>query len=115
MNQIDFLRNRYPDHIIGFSTHEYHDWTSSMLIAYAKGARTFERHVDIDSDGIKVSPYCSLPDQIDNGSKPFTRPRDVRSSRHPEALAGKGDRIPRRAGARSLCQADLPDGHILQR
>jgi N-acetylneuraminate synthase len=33
MNQIDFLRGRYPDHIIGFSTHECHDWTSSMLIA----------------------------------------------------------------------------------
>src|SRR6266513_5598447 len=28
MNQIDFLRDRYPDHIIGFSTHEYQDWTS---------------------------------------------------------------------------------------
>jgi len=23
MNQIDFLRNRYPEHVIGFSTHEY--------------------------------------------------------------------------------------------
>ena len=31
INQIDFLRKRYPLHTIGFSTHEYHDWTSSML------------------------------------------------------------------------------------
>ena len=29
LNQIDFLRNRYPSITIGFSTHEYHDWTSS--------------------------------------------------------------------------------------
>ena len=58
MNQIDYLKSRYPSHVIGFSTHEYHDWQSSMLIAYAKGARTFERHVDINSDGNKVSQYC---------------------------------------------------------
>src|SRR5215475_1881483 len=37
LNQIDYLRTRYPNHVIGFSTHEYHDWTSSMLMAYAKG------------------------------------------------------------------------------
>ena len=28
-----------------------HGLASSMLIAYAKGARTFERHIDIDGDG----------------------------------------------------------------
>lgn len=77
LNQIDFLSNRYPNHIIGFSTHEYHDWTSSIIIAYAKGARTFERHIDIDSDGIPVSPYCSLPDQIDTWFKAFNKAKDM--------------------------------------
>ena len=65
LNQIDFLRNRYPDNTIGFSTHEYRDWEDSIMIAYAKGARTFERHIDIEMDGVPVSPYCSLPDQVD--------------------------------------------------
>ncbi len=37
MNQIDFLQARFPNQVIGFSTHEHSDWTSSMLIAYAKG------------------------------------------------------------------------------
>ncbi len=64
LNQIDFLRNRYPGHVIGLSTHEYHDWSSSMLIAYAKGARTFERHVDIKTDDKNISVYCSTPEQI---------------------------------------------------
>ena len=77
LNQIDFLKNRYPGHVIGFSSHEYHDWTSSMLIAYGKGARTFERHIDIDSDGIKVSPYCSLPHQIDTWFKAFNKAREM--------------------------------------
>src|SRR5579862_8054962 len=71
INQIDYLRNRYPNHVIGFSTHEYRDWTSSMLMAYAKGARTFERHVDIQTEGKTVSPYCSVPEQVDTWFKAF--------------------------------------------
>jgi N-acetylneuraminate synthase len=77
MNQIDFLRNRYPDLTIGFSTHEYHDWTSSIMIAYAKGARTFERHIDIDSDGVKVSPYCTLPEQCDQWFQAFNKAKSM--------------------------------------
>lgn len=73
MNQIDFLRQRYPNNTIGFSTHEYHDWETSMAIAYAKGARTFERHIDIEGGGHEVSPYCSLPNQIDTWFKAFRR------------------------------------------
>jgi N-acetylneuraminate synthase len=77
LNQIDFLRDRYPSHVIGASTHEYHDWSSSMLIAYAKGARTFERHVDIDYQGVPVAPYCSLPDQIDTWFKAFNKATEM--------------------------------------
>jgi sialic acid synthase SpsE len=73
LNQIDFLRDRYPDNTIGLSTHEYHDWEMSMAIAYAKGARTFERHIDIEADGIPVAPYCSLPHQADTWFKAFRK------------------------------------------
>ncbi|OGH12547.1 MAG: N-acetylneuraminic acid synthase [Candidatus Levybacteria bacterium RIFCSPHIGHO2_01_FULL_36_15] len=77
LNQIDFLKNRYPTHIIGFSTHEYQDWVNSIIIAYAKGARTFERHIDIDKDNIHVSPYCSLPHQIDTWFKAYHKAREM--------------------------------------
>lgn len=73
LNQIDYLRNRYPRNIIGLSTHEYEDWQASLAIAYAKGARTFERHIDIEQDGIPVSAYCSLPHQIDTWFKTFRK------------------------------------------
>lgn len=115
MNQIDFLRQRYPDHVIGFSTHEYHDWTSSMLIAYAKGARTFERHVDIDSDGVKVSPYCSLPDQVDQWFKSFHRAKAMCGAPGtqrrllPRKEVEYLDALVRGVYARE----DLPEGHIL--
>ena len=65
LNQIDFLKNRYPEIIIGQSTHEYHDWTNSMLIAYAKGARTFERHIDTPMEGYDMQIYNPTSEQID--------------------------------------------------
>lgn len=77
LDQIDYLRNRYPDHVIGLSTHEYHDWHSSMLISYGKGVRTWERHVDIDYEGVPVSPYCSLPHQCDAWYKAFHKAAEM--------------------------------------
>lgn len=77
MNQIDYLRSRYPNNTIGFSTHEYHDWETSLSIAYAKGARTFERHIDIDADGVAVSPYCTMPHQADMWFKAFRRAKSM--------------------------------------
>jgi sialic acid synthase SpsE len=77
LDQIDYLKNRYPDHVIGLSTHEYHDWYSSMLISYGKGARTWERHIDIDFEKVKVSPYCSLPEQCDVWYKAFYKAKEM--------------------------------------
>ena len=77
LNQIDYLHQRYPGHVIGFSTHEYADWSASMYMSYAKGARTWERHVDIDADGVAISPYCSTPEQIDVWFKAFKHAREM--------------------------------------
>jgi N-acetylneuraminate synthase len=116
LNQLDFLRNRYPNHIIGLSTHEYHDWTSSMLMAYAKGARTFERHIDIQTEGMTVSPYCSLPEQIDTWFKAF------HCAKRMCGAPGTQKRLPPQkeiAYLDSLVRGvyatrDLPAGHVLQ-
>uniref|UniRef100_A0A7V3N467 N-acetylneuraminic acid synthase n=1 Tax=candidate division CPR3 bacterium TaxID=2268181 RepID=A0A7V3N467_UNCC3 len=115
LNQIDFLKNRYPNHTIGFSTHEYHDWTSSIMIAYAKGARTFERHIDIDMDNIPVSPYCSLPEQIDVWFKAFKKAKEMCGA------PGTFKRIPPEKEIKYLdtlvrgvyAKRDLPRGHVL--
>jgi N-acetylneuraminate synthase len=77
LSQIDFLKNRYPNHTIGWSSHEYCDWHSSMLIAYAKGARTFERHIDIEEGGSPVAKYSSLPAQIDMWFKAFQKAKEM--------------------------------------
>jgi sialic acid synthase SpsE len=77
LSQIDYLKNRYQNHTIGYSCHEYRDWTSSMLIAYAKGARTFERHIDIEDGGAPVAKYSSLPAQIDTWFKAFFKAKEM--------------------------------------
>ena len=115
MNQIDFLRKRYPNHVIGFSTHEKGDLNDSMMIAYAKGARTFERHIDIDCDNVPVSPYCSLPQDIDRWFKSYRRAREMCGAN------GNEKRIPPREEIEYLdalvrgvyAKKDLPEGHIL--
>jgi len=115
MNQIEFLQDRYPSHTIGFSTHECSDWTSSMLIAYAKGARTFERHVDIEMDGTAVAPYCSLPAQIDEWFKAFHKAKEMCGA------PGTQKRIPPVKEIQYLdslvrgvyARRDLPEGHVL--
>jgi len=77
LDQIDYLKSKYPNVTVGLSTHEYGDWHSSMLISYAKGARTWERHIDIPyPDGHEqkeVSKYCSLPEQINEWFKAFNK------------------------------------------
>jgi N-acetylneuraminate synthase len=77
LHQIDYLKKRYPNHPIGFSSHEYHDWMHSLLIAYGKGVRLFERHVDINTDGFKISPYSSLPSQIDTWFKAYRKAKEM--------------------------------------
>jgi len=77
LNQIDFLKYRYPDLTIGLSTHEHQDWTSSITVAYAKGARTFERHIDIEADGIPVSAYCTLPEQCDTWFRAYNKVKEM--------------------------------------
>jgi sialic acid synthase SpsE len=115
LNQIDFLRNRYPDNTIGFSTHEYSNWSNSMFIAYAKGARMFERHIDIQTESVKVSPYCSLPHQVDEWFRAFHKAKEMCGA------PGTQKRIPPKKEIEYLdalvrgvyAKADLPEGHCL--
>ncbi len=115
LNQIDFLVKRYPDNCIGFSTHEYNSWDASIMMAYAKGARTFERHVDVDHDGVPVSPYCSLPEQVDTWFKAYKKAQEMCGG------SGLEKRVPSKAEVQYLealvrgvyAKKDLPKGHKL--
>ena len=115
LNQIDFLRARYPAIVIGLSTHEHRDWHDSIMIAYAKGARTFERHIDIDYDGVPVSPYCTRPEQADIWFKAFRKAQEMCGG------PAKAKRVPPEREVRYLdalvrgvyAKRSLPAGHTL--
>lgn len=115
LNQIDFLKSRYPDITIGLSTHEHRDWHDSIQIAYAKGARTFERHIDIDYEGVPVSSYCTRPEQAAawfasfNKAKAMCGGTGVAKRDVPEKEVRYLDALVRGVYARR----DLPAGHVL--
>jgi sialic acid synthase SpsE/quercetin dioxygenase-like cupin family protein len=64
LNQIDLLKQRYPDVPIGYSTHESIDNYDAIKIAIAKGASIFERHVAVRSRRYNINAYSSLPENI---------------------------------------------------
>ncbi len=115
LNQIDFLKNRYPGHVIGLSTHEYRDLTYSIMMAYAKGARTFERHIDINADGRPVSSYCSVPEQVDTWFKAWHKAKDMcGSSSHQRRKPSQEETKYLNALVRGVyAKRDLPAGHAL--
>jgi quercetin dioxygenase-like cupin family protein len=64
LNQIDFLRQRYPGIDVGYSTHENPDNVDPVKIAIGKGATVFERHVGLKSDKYTLNDYSSTPEQV---------------------------------------------------
>jgi len=64
LNQIRLLKERFPRLAVGFSTHETPDNYIPVRLAYALGARLFERHVGINTDQYSLNAYSSTPAQV---------------------------------------------------
>ena len=65
ISQIDYLKDRYPDVRIGFSTHEDTSNTDFIKMAIAKGASIFEKHVAVKTEKYGINQYSATPEQID--------------------------------------------------
>ncbi len=63
-NQIGLLKTRYPDCRIGYSTHESPDNTTAVMIALAKGATVFEKHVVLPTERYAANAYSATPAQV---------------------------------------------------
>lgn len=66
LSQIDFIKARYPDIRIGFSTHENPDNYDIIKLAIAKGAVVFEKHVGLPTDNYALNKYSASPQQVEN-------------------------------------------------
>lgn len=66
LGRIKVLRKHYPGLTIGFSTHEDPKDTFLIQMAYALGARIFEKHVGIPDpeNGISLNAYSATPEQV---------------------------------------------------
>lgn len=64
LNQIAFLKARYPHHAVGFSTHENGDNTRFVQMAVAEGAAVLEKHVGLPADGAPLNAYSASPEQV---------------------------------------------------
>ncbi|MBF0454385.1 MAG: N-acetylneuraminate synthase family protein [Magnetococcales bacterium] len=64
LNQIDFLKQRYPGLRIGYSTHEEPSETAAVGIAIGKGCSLFERHVAVPTEVHGINGYSSTPEQV---------------------------------------------------
>ena len=63
LNQIDFLKKRYLDVPIGFSTHEDPENYDSIRIAIAQGASLFEKHIGVPTEQYDLNKYSATPSQ----------------------------------------------------
>lgn len=65
LNQIDFIRLRYPGIPVGYSSHEEPGNLDSIKIAIGKGCSVFERHVGVSSASYGLNKYSSTAEQIE--------------------------------------------------
>src|SRR4051794_22385411 len=63
LNQIDFFRERYPQVIIGFSTHEDPASVDPVKLAVAKGSQIFEKHIAVPTDKYERNAYSATPEE----------------------------------------------------
>lgn len=89
LNQIALLKERFPGVPVGFSTHEHPENYNAVRVAYAKGARLFERHVGLETEKHKLNAYSSTPDFLDGWIKAYKETVDAcggeeRSPAYPE-------------------------------
>jgi N-acetylneuraminate synthase len=62
LDQIEQMRNRYPDLTVGYSGHEDPRELFVAGLAVAKGATILERHVGLPTDEVRLNAYSLSPE-----------------------------------------------------
>jgi len=66
LGRISALQNTYPHLTIGWSTHESPNDYQTISIAYALGARSFEKHIGKKTEQYGLNQYSATKDNIDH-------------------------------------------------
>ncbi|GHT95175.1 hypothetical protein AGMMS49545_17680 [Betaproteobacteria bacterium] len=62
--RVGALLQRYPEARVGFSTHEPPQATEPVMLALARGATVFEKHVGLPTQKYALNAYSASPDQV---------------------------------------------------
>ena len=86
LNQIEVMRSRYPGITIGWSTHEDPNDSDIIMVAYAKGARIFEKHVGyINKKVPSLNAYSAERSQIEKWIEKYLKAKELcGSDKNPE-------------------------------
>lgn len=80
MLQLDFIermKKRYRGIVIGYSGHENPDDITIPMMAVAKGASIFERHVGLPTSKITLNAYSMNPEQSDRWVEAIVRAKNI--------------------------------------
>ena len=65
LNRLKYLKDKYPELRIGYSTHEDPDDTNIVPLAIAMGATIFEKHVGLPTEKYSLNKYSASPEQFE--------------------------------------------------
>jgi len=106
---------RYPNTVVGWSTHENPADTVHVGLALALGARMFERHVGVETDTIKLNKYSATPAQVRSWIDAWQRARTIIGERE------RGTPLPDEAAAIDglkrgvFARSDIEKGQLVSR
>ena len=69
LNRLKYLVNKYPELIIGYSTHEDPQDINIISQAISMGANIFEKHVGMQSKKYQLNKYSANLAQVDKWLK----------------------------------------------
>lgn len=77
LSDIQFMKERYQDITIGWSTHEDPDDILHVAMAKSLGAEMFERHVGLATSDITLNAYSSGPEQVEKWFSAYKRTLEI--------------------------------------
>jgi sialic acid synthase SpsE/mannose-6-phosphate isomerase-like protein (cupin superfamily) len=73
VGQVSYLRRRYPHLDIGFSSHESPETIDIAPLALALGAKSFEKHVALETETIRKNKYSTSPQEFSSWLQQLSR------------------------------------------
>lgn len=80
LTDIREFKERYPEIVVGWSTHESPFDTIHVGLALALGSQMFERHVGLETEQIELNKYSSGPKELDAWFSAYLRSKTILGS-----------------------------------